>query len=84
MAHTGTGYFDAKGQYFDSPERASVSDLATLLGRLGDGESLAEGIAHLILERRAEIMAIFAEHEAMLAATHGSDDNRVTPLRPSG
>jgi hypothetical protein len=85
MAHTGTGYFDRKGQYFEEPGLASISDLATLLGRIGDGESMAEGIAHLILERRSEIMAIFAEHEAMLAARQTAEataaGNVVTSLR---
>jgi hypothetical protein len=88
MAHTGTGYFDRKGQYFENPDQASISDLATLLGRIGEGESLAEGIAHLMLQKRAEIIAIFADHEAMLVEQQqllqASDEgNVVTPLRPA-
>ncbi len=84
MAHTGTGYFDRKGQYHEGPDQASVSDLATLLGRIGDGESMAEGIAHLILSKRSEIIAIFADHEAMLASMQTEVVNVVTPLRPTG
>lgn len=87
MAHTGTGYFDRKGQYHEGPDQATVSDLATLLGRIGDGESMAEGIAHVILDKRAEIIAIFADHEAMLANlrldTSIEQGNVVTALRPN-
>ncbi|MFN3748843.1 MAG: hypothetical protein ACK4SJ_09180 [Sphingorhabdus sp.] len=84
MAHTGTGYFDSKGQYFRTPSEATISDLAGLLGRVGDGESLAPGIAYIILEKRVEIERIFADHDAMLAvqAQSPSVDGKVTPLRP--
>lgn len=85
MAHSGTGYFNSKGQYFRTPSEATISDLAGLLGRVGDGESLAPGIAHMILEKRPEIERIFADHDAMLevqAKAAGGDGN-VTPLRPA-
>ncbi|MBK6706213.1 MAG: hypothetical protein IPG54_01495 [Sphingomonadales bacterium] len=84
MAHTGTGYFDSKGQYFRNPSEATISDLAGLLGRVGDGESLAPGIAHMILEKRAEIERIFADHDAMLEvqARSMAADGKVTQLRP--
>jgi hypothetical protein len=84
MAHTGTGYFDSKGQYFKTPDEATVSDLAALLGRVGDGDSLAPGIALILLEKRAEIEKIFADHEGMLAveaAQRGGEQN-VAPIRP--
>jgi hypothetical protein len=85
MAHTGTGYFDSRGQYFRSPIEATVSDLAGLLGRVGEGESLAPGIAHMMLEKRAEIERIFADHDSMLAveAAQRGDDSKVLPLRPA-
>lgn len=85
MAHTGTGYFDSKGQYFRTPSEATISDLAGLLGRVGEGESLAPGIAHMILEKRTEIERIFADHDAMLEvqATAAGSDGKVTPIRPS-
>lgn len=66
MAKQGTGFFDAKGHYFRSPEEATVSDIAALLGQIGDGESLAPGIATTLLSRRADIERLFAEHDAML------------------
>jgi hypothetical protein len=69
MAHSGTGYFDSKGQYYKTPQEATVSDLSNLLGRVGEGESLAPGIAHIMLEKRAEIERIFADHDDMVAAS---------------
>jgi len=66
MAHTGTGFFDRKGNFFKNAREATVSDLASLLGKIGDGESLAPGIAHMLLERRAEIERLFVEHDQML------------------
>jgi hypothetical protein len=67
MARKGIGFFDTKGHFFKSPEEATVSDLASLLGKVGDGESLAPGIAHILLRRRDDIEKLFAEHDAMMA-----------------
>lgn len=66
MAHTGTGFFDRKGNFFKNAHDATVSDLAALLGKIGEGESLAPGIANMLLERRGEIERLFAEHDRML------------------
>jgi hypothetical protein len=65
MAVRGVGFFDNKGQFFKTPEAATVSDLAAVLGKVGDGESLAPGIAQMIFQRRAEIEHIFTEHDRM-------------------
>ena len=67
MAKSGRGYFDRKGHFFKTPNEATVSDLAALLGQIGEGESLAPGIAHTLLEKRADIEALLREHDAMLA-----------------
>lgn len=67
MAHTGTGFFDRKGNFFKTAREATASDLAALLGKIGEGESLAPGIANMLLERRADIEQLFAEHDQMLA-----------------
>lgn len=72
MAHQGTGYFDSKGHYFKSPNEATESDLAALLGRIGDGDSLAPGIAVMLLEKRAEVERIFGEHDTMLAESEAA------------
>ena len=63
MAHKGIGFFDSRGHMFKTPEEATLSDLALLLGRIGEGDSLAPGIANMLLERRDEIERIFAEHD---------------------
>ncbi len=86
MAHTGTGYFDSKGQYYKTADEATISDLAMILGRVGEGDSLAPGIAFIMLEKRAEIERIFADHDSMLLAESvklGIESN-VAPLRPVG
>lgn len=67
MARKGIGFFDSKGHFFKSPEDATVSDIAALLGKVGDGESLAPGIAHILLRRREELEKLFLEHDAMMA-----------------
>ena len=40
MARKGTGYFDRKGQFFKTARDATASDLAGMLGQIGEGESL--------------------------------------------
>jgi hypothetical protein len=93
VARTGTGCFDRKGNFFKTARDATVSDLAGLLGQIGEGESLAPGIAYMLLERRAEIERLFAEHDKMLEeeaamkAAYGSDplgNVAKLPSRPAG
>lgn len=81
MAHIGNGYFDKRGHFFKTPEEATVSDIAAILGRIGDGESLAPGIAQMLLDRRLDIEEIFVQHDAMLSRKNEdlAADN-VTPL----
>ncbi len=81
MAVRGVGFFDAKGHYFKSPEEATMSDLASLLGRVGDGESLALGIAKTLLDRRKEIEKIFLDHDDMIRTVARAETGNVSPLR---
>lgn len=67
MARKGIGFFDSKGHFFKSPDEATISDLAGLLGKVGDGESLAPGIAQILLRRREDLEKLFDEHDAMMA-----------------
>ncbi len=69
MAVRGFGYFDGKGVFFKHPEEATISDLAGVLGRVGEGDSLASGIAKILLEKRREVEHIFADHDAMILGT---------------
>ena len=80
MARKGTGFFDTKGHYYKTPEEATVSDLASILGKIGDGESLAPGIAHMMLDRRSEIERLFAEHDVMMAEYQPVGAGKVTRL----
>lgn len=85
MAKMGTAFFDNKGQFHKTPEEATVADLASLLGKIGDGESLAPGIAYILLEKRADIEALFADYDSMKqeeerARQAGIDAANVTPL----
>jgi hypothetical protein len=82
MARKGTGFFDARGHFFKSPEEATVSDLASILGKIGDGESLAPGIACTLLDRRGEIERLFAEHDAMMADYQPVGVGKITRLAP--
>ena len=82
MARKGTGFFDARGHFFKSPEEATVSDLASILGKIGDGESLARGIACTLLDRRGEIERLFAEHDAMMADYQPVGVGKITRLAP--
>ena len=81
MARKGTGFFDTRGQYYKTPEEATVSDLAGVLGKIGDGESLAPGIASMMLDRRSEIERLFAEHDVMMAEYQPVGAGKVTRLR---
>lgn len=66
MAHKGVGFFDGRGHFFKTPDEATISDLSAILGRIGDGESLAPGIAQTLLSRRADLERLFVEHDAMV------------------
>ena len=91
MAKFGIGYFDSKGQYFRTPEDAPLSDLAAMLGRVGEGDSLAPGIAKTLLAKRADIERIFADHDAMTSAEAnqraqraGLPANKIALVREAG
>jgi hypothetical protein len=66
MAMSKPAYFDERGHLFRTPEEATQSDIAALLGRIGEGDSLAPGIAKTLFEKRRDIETIFADHDAML------------------
>lgn len=80
MARKGTGFFDEKGRYYRTPEEATIADIAGILGKIGDGESLAPGIAQMMLERRPEIERLFAEHDTMMAEYQPVGAGKVTRL----
>lgn len=68
MASECTAYRDAKGGLHSSPEKATLEDLASVLGRVGDEGGMTAGVARMIYDKRAEIERIFAEHDSIVAA----------------
>lgn len=87
MAIRGIGYFDSKGHYFKTPDEATLSDLAGLLGRMGDGDSLAPGIAKILFDKRDEIEEVFRDHDEMMqsnreeAAKSASNVSHLPPAK---
>ena len=80
VARSGTGYFDRKGNFFKSPRDATASDIARILGQIGEGESLAPGIAQMLLDKREELEDLFKEHDAMMAEQAAMGDGKVTDI----
>jgi hypothetical protein len=80
VAKTGAGYFDRKGHFFKSAREATASDLAALLGQISDGESLAPGIALMLMERRTEVERLFAEHDEMVAEEEAAKRAKLTDI----
>ncbi|MEY2926934.1 MAG: hypothetical protein RL367_1411 [Pseudomonadota bacterium] len=82
MARRGVGYFDSRGQYFKHPDEAVVSDLASLLGRVGEGEGLAPGIARMMLDKREDIEQLYREYDEMMLV-HARDEDESEARRGS-
>jgi len=80
MATRGIGFFDRRGHFFKTADAATESDLAALLGQIGDGESLAPGIAHILLDRRNEIERLFVEHDEMVAESKAAKSAKVVSV----
>ncbi len=72
MARAGTGFFDNSGNFFKSADDATVSDLASLFGPIGEGENAAYIAARIVLERRAEIAKVLAEHDSLVSASRAN------------
>ncbi len=83
MATECTAYRDDKGSLHPTPERATLADLAHVLGRVGEEGGMTAGVAKLILEKREEIERVFAEHDSMLTAgaASGSKAAEVVPIK---
>ncbi len=86
MAIECTAYRDTKGGLHPTPERATLGDLASVLGRVGEEGGMTAGVANLIFEKRAEIERVFAQHDFMLAAAaaKGETSGEVVSLKEAG
>lgn len=61
MAKSIQAYLDNQGNLHTSPKSAVIGDIAYALGRVGEEGGLTEGVARLILEKRAEIENAFGD-----------------------
>lgn len=83
MATECTAYRDNKGSLHATPERATLADLANVLGRVGEEGGMTAGVAKLIFEKRDEIERVFAEHDEMLDVDPPVEDTQrdVVPIK---
>ncbi len=65
MAKVAKCFADNSGITHDTPEEATIADIALVLGRLSADSGIAGGVAKLIFDKRAEIEAAFAEFDEM-------------------
>lgn len=62
MAKAVTYFEDNNGKPHKTPQEAAVADLAVLLGRIGGEDTgVAHGIARMLLEKRPQVEAVYAE-----------------------
>lgn len=66
MASVVFAYADNAGTMHHAPIDAAVADISTILGRIGADSGIAAGIARKIIEKRAELEAVFAELDQMI------------------
>ena len=67
MATECIAYRDNRGELHATAERATLADLASVLGRVGEDGGMTNGVAKLILDKREDIERMFAEHDAMMS-----------------
>lgn len=65
MAKSIQAYLDNRGHLHTSPTSAVIGDITHALGRVGEEGGLTEGVARLILEKRAEIERAFMDLDAL-------------------
>lgn len=66
-----------RGGLHSTPEKATLADLAGVLGRVGEEGGMTAGVAKLLFDKREDIEHVFAEHDRMVEAA-------VTASEPSG
>lgn len=65
MAKISQRFEDNGGGFHDTPDSATIADIALALGRLSADSGITGGVAKLILEKRAEIEAAFRDLDHM-------------------
>lgn len=66
MAQAIQAYRDDRGHVHDTPEDAITADIAAALGRVGDEGGLTNGVASLILQKRAVVEKAFADYDRLM------------------
>lgn len=79
MATQCIAFRDSKGGLHASLEKATLEDLAGVLGRVGEEGGMTAGVAKLIFEKRLEIERIFAEHDQLVSK--GQEGARIEHLQ---
>ncbi len=74
MATECTAYRDSAGGLHSTPAKATLADLASVLGRVGEEGGMTAGVAKLMFDKREEIERVFAEHDHMVALGNGDAD----------
>jgi len=65
MAQSVRAFKDRSGKLHEDAERATIADIAAVLGRVGGETGIAEGIARKIVEDWSEFEAVMIEHHAI-------------------
>ncbi|MBJ7501211.1 MAG: hypothetical protein JHC57_15760 [Sphingopyxis sp.] len=83
MAIECTAYRDDKGGLHSTPEKATLADLAGVLGRVGEEGGMTAGVAKLLFDKREEIERVFAEHDRMIEAADAASESSgdVIPIK---
>jgi len=82
MATECIAYRDSKGGLHSTPQKATLADV---LGRVGEEGGMTSGVAKRLLDKRADIERVFAQHDKMTRAgdaAHAEDG--VTPIKQAG
>ena len=74
MAKSVKAFLDNRGALHMSATSAVIGDIAGALGRVGEEGGLTEGVARLILDKRAAIERAFADLDTLDSAKSVSID----------
>jgi hypothetical protein len=72
MASVVSAFADNNGNLHSNPVDAVVADLSMILGRVGNDSGLTAGIARILIEKRSEIEAAYADFDAMRIKAGGA------------
>lgn len=65
MASLVPAFADNNGNLHSTPVDAVVADVSAILGRVGNDTGLTAGIARILIEKRSEIEAAYADLDEM-------------------